>query len=613
YQSLDTWRELSDRNVCASGPYRPDGDCAARLYDRPARFLDALADYDSLWFAEHGRHIEYHLVGHSEGAMEALAIASYAESRGGPEYDDLIGSVVAIDGAVHPLTVIADLQPSQCFSSGSWWDDPVDTLLAGSDIAFSLYLAGADVAAWFEDDEVAADVNRIHAAGTRVATVTNSYDLCLSQRSTLTTADPPAITDVFDVPADVGVLGHRALLAPGQDEDPGKRFPIRALIEDMIGRAGISSPGSAASGSGPLDTGPLGSFDGADGFEDGTLGGLRGYLSSPDDLPIRGQLVLEASDGSSISVGVASSGWFDTHELTPGDYTVYVNPFGDSVTGQQLLDEADQPRSITIVGGEYLDLGVVKGAGSYDLAVTLESVDGPIEGIVGLADSSGILIRVEATDGNGHVTLADLALGDYTVYGAAWEGAVQTQPLELISDDEMILVLPEAETLTVTVTDLDGAPVLGAVVYVTLDSGEKLGALTDPDGKAMFGALPTGAYTVSAATVDSPDTILVSTPADVTTEGGDVEISADFSLPPELAANDDAFDATENETTVLDVLTNDTGEGLTVVDITQPTNGATLILSGTTIEYTPTTDYTGTDEFEYTIENSTGQTASASV
>ncbi len=84
--------------------------------------------------------------------------------------------------------------------------------------------------------------------------------------------------------------------------------------------------------------------------------------------------------------------------------------------------------------------------------------------------------------------------------------------------------------------------------------------------------------------------------------------------PP--VANDNQFtvevDSVDN---VLDVLSNDTDpddDTLSIIDVTQPSNGQAEI-SGDVILYTPSAGFTGTDNFSYTIDDGFGGQASASV
>jgi uncharacterized protein (TIGR03382 family) len=83
-------------------------------------------------------------------------------------------------------------------------------------------------------------------------------------------------------------------------------------------------------------------------------------------------------------------------------------------------------------------------------------------------------------------------------------------------------------------------------------------------------------------------------------------------------ANDDSFKVAVNSTAnVLDVLVNDTilpdaGETLTVVAVTQPANGTALI-TGDGVSFTPTTGFSGTVTFSYTVSDGSDDTDTAMV
>jgi hypothetical protein len=83
---------------------------------------------------------------------------------------------------------------------------------------------------------------------------------------------------------------------------------------------------------------------------------------------------------------------------------------------------------------------------------------------------------------------------------------------------------------------------------------------------------------------------------------------------PEAA--DDSVETIEDEPIDIVVLANDTdidGDPLTITEITTPANGtATINLDGT-ITYTPNADYHGADSFTYTLSDSHGGSATATV
>jgi outer membrane autotransporter protein len=83
--------------------------------------------------------------------------------------------------------------------------------------------------------------------------------------------------------------------------------------------------------------------------------------------------------------------------------------------------------------------------------------------------------------------------------------------------------------------------------------------------------------------------------------------------PPGLNAVDDAATTPARTPVAINVLANDTGDGLTVISVTQPANGGAATNADGTITYTPTPNFAGTDAFTYTIRDAFGQTDSANV
>ncbi len=80
-------------------------------------------------------------------------------------------------------------------------------------------------------------------------------------------------------------------------------------------------------------------------------------------------------------------------------------------------------------------------------------------------------------------------------------------------------------------------------------------------------------------------------------------------------ANDDAA-TTTGAPVVINVLANDSdpdGDPLSLVNVTTPVNGGSLVVGGNVVTYTPPTGFVGTDRFSYTISDGRGGTATAIV
>ncbi len=99
------------------------------------------------------------------------------------------------------------------------------------------------------------------------------------------------------------------------------------------------------------------------------------------------------------------------------------------------------------------------------------------------------------------------------------------------------------------------------------------------------------------------------------TDSASVTITvAEINQPP--VANPDSASTSESTPVTIDVLSNDSdpdGDPIHVVNVTTPQNGTAVINPDDTITYTPNSTFTGTDSFDYTIDDGHGGTASASV
>ena len=145
------------------------------------------------------------------------------------------------------------------------------------------------------------------------------------------------------------------------------------------------------------------------------------------------------------------------------------------------------------------------------------------------------------------------------------------------------------------------------------DTGDELSvtAATDPpNGTTIINFDNTITYTPDPgfSGLDSFEyTVTDSTGAQAT---GTVDVTVE---PPTLTAADDDATTTSGQPVEIDVLENDSGTGLAVTDVTDPANGTAEILSGSSIRYTPDAVFVGSDIFEYTITDTDGATAVATV
>ena len=80
-------------------------------------------------------------------------------------------------------------------------------------------------------------------------------------------------------------------------------------------------------------------------------------------------------------------------------------------------------------------------------------------------------------------------------------------------------------------------------------------------------------------------------------------------------AQDDASSTGQGTAVTVDVLANDSdpdGDALTITAVTAPRNGTAVVTDGA-VRYTPAAGFSGTDAFDYTVEDGSGATATATV
>ena len=160
--------------------------------------------------------------------------------------------------------------------------------------------------------------------------------------------------------------------------------------------------------------------------------------------------------------------------------------------------------------------------------------------------------------------------------------------------------------ITINVLDNDSDPdgdalsivgVSGASLGVVVVSGNTI--VYTPSNTCSKGNTGTDnfSYTISDGNGNT-DSAYVSVDVNGVTDGGNTN-----------AEPDDVM-TTMDQTVTINVLANDAGKGLKVVDVDMPKNGTAMIV-GSTVKYTPAPGFTGTDSFWYDIVDSNGYTDSA--
>ena len=238
--------------------------------------------------------------------------------------------------------------------------------------------------------------------------------------------------------------------------------------------------------------------------------------------------------------------------------------------------------------------------------LTVTSVTPPAHGTAAVADD-GTIIYTPNTDFNGE---------DRFTY--------------MVSDEQGGTA--EA-SVSITVTSVNDAPVAADDAATTDEEAavtvEVLANDTDADGDPLTVTSVTPPAHGTAAVADD-GTIIYTPETDFNGEdrftytvsdgaGGTAEASVSITVTAvndAPVAADDAATTDEETTVTIDVLANDTdadGDPLTVQSMTDPSHGTLTDNGDGTITYTPETDFNGTDAFTYTVSDSEGSTAEASV
>ena len=191
----------------------------------------------------------------------------------------------------------------------------------------------------------------------------------------------------------------------------------------------------------------------------------------------------------------------------------------------------------------------------------------------------------------------------------------------------------DTATVNVTVTPINDAPVAGddsgtvdednSVIISVLGNDSDIDgdtltvtAASDPaNGSVQINSGTTITYTPDQHFNGSDSFVYTISDGKGGTDTATVSVTVNpiNDLP---VANLDTTGTNEDNAVVISVLSNDTdidGDTLTVISTTDPSNGSVQINGGTTITYTPDSDFNGVDSFMYTIDDGNGGQASTNV
>ena len=155
-----------------------------------------------------------------------------------------------------------------------------------------------------------------------------------------------------------------------------------------------------------------------------------------------------------------------------------------------------------------------------------------------------------------------------------------------------------------------GMPVSGDVLDNDTGAGITVTSNTQPSHGTVAVA-PDGSYTYTPVVgYTGPDSFVYT----ITDENGKTSTTTvTLAVDPLPLAVPDVYHTSVNAPASGNVLTNDTGRGVTVTGSTQPSHGTVTVNPDGRFVYTPGTDFTGTDTFTYTITDQNGKTSTTTV
>lgn len=331
-------------------------------------------------------------------------------------------------------------------------------------------------------------IGDVQDAGTKVATVTNHYDGCLSPNATLH-SDANRVETFRVRYGTSGVDGHMALLTSHASPTHEPGYPLTGVVLDggYVPQATTLPPRVAEPTSAQLSR-----------LAAAETGRLVGRVVHPETgRPLSaGQVVVHGSEDSTYT-SVQGDGTFGVDALPAGDYRLFVHSLGGSAAGTWVGGPTIEEARVFRVQAGTTEAGDVSGIPLEQVAVTLTGPDGtPVQdGFAVLVDESGRQVASGKADAAGTVTLS-APPGSYSLGAASPTTAAASAEVDLTRPASVALELEPAALVTATVKDENGAPLPS--VAVALYSGSDVVAVgfTGVDGTHRFTGLDPGDYTV---------------------------------------------------------------------------------------------------------------------
>lgn len=275
----------------------------------------------------------------------------------------------------------------------------------------------------------------------------------------------------------------------------------------------------------------------------------------------------------------------------------------------------------TVRGLEDTPVAIPLSGHSPTSSISYEIVTAPKSG--SLTGTAPDLVYTPLPDANG-IDSFTFRVHDGTAYSntatvSVAVGAINDAPSFVKGADQTVSVGALAQTVPSWATQLSAGP--------ADENGQTLSFLVTNDNPGLFSAQPTlssnGTLTYTPAPMAAGEaTVTVRLQDNGGTVNGGVDTSAPQTFLIRVVASghpptavDDTGETAEDTAVEIDVLANDSdpdGDALTLAAVGHGRNGKVEISAGKA-RYAPTSNFNGTDSFQYTVRDSTGLSATGTV
>ena len=244
------------------------------------------------------------------------------------------------------------------------------------------------------------------------------------------------------------------------------------------------------------------------------------------------------------------------------------------------------------------------------------------------ADGDPLTYAISLNGSKGTATVTNSSTGAFIYTPTA--NANGTDSINFYASDDSGL-LSNVGVVTVNISAVNDSPVAQNISLTTTENTtvNSIISASDPDGDALTYSITsngslgnasitgtnTGAFTYTPHTgVSGNDTFTISASDGSLSATATVSVTISAVNDAPVAVNDNAS-TTSNTAVTINVLANDSdqeGDTMTITAVSTPANG-TAAISGSTVLYTPTSNFSGEDSFTYTVSDSHGEASQGTV